>query len=173
MPDIEIRALDCDLTPSEIIEKATTLAEHVTEIATLEEQKKSSASSFKEQIESKKTLIVDISRQIRIRKEVRGVECEIRRDYLNGVVRVFRNDTAELVSTRRMSVDERQLALGDPAPSTKQAETLIGRVAKQAEERDEAQMADTPEEAEEVRNARIEAEAADEPPGSADEKLAF
>jgi hypothetical protein len=107
--------LTVDLDENEVALCAKELARITTQQAELEEEKKAVTSGYKEKLDR---CIMDarvLARKISTRKDLREVECAWRYDYQAMVAELYRLDTYELVESRRLTQDEVQMKLDDPA----------------------------------------------------------
>jgi predicted transcriptional regulator len=105
--------LKYELSPEEMQETASHLAEKTQELGELEDQKKSVMSSFKEKID---TCQSEINRAARLYKdgyEMRDIECMVECDYTAGEVRYVRTDSGEVARVKKMTVAERQKTIDD------------------------------------------------------------
>lgn len=97
------RYLPCPLTQDELIELGDKIDALISEIEDLEAAKKSSASAYKAQIDSKTEDLQKLSKQRRGRVIDREVEIEIEQDLARGDETVRRLDTGEVVTKRTLS----------------------------------------------------------------------
>lgn len=107
--------------------------------------------SLPEKIKNLRGSIHHMNESLKARQMEREVEIREEPNGFSGTISVYRVDTGELVTERPMDPDERQLRLGETA--------IPGRITNLADARTEEQVvAGTPEEAEELRAARLKAE---------------
>lgn len=106
-----VRSLPCRLTDDELLKKGSELATAVQDIATEEGRQLDIKASMKAklaEIEARRTqLAIAVSRK----EEHRDVEVDIWHDYQRAIVQDIRRDTGEVLTTRVMSEDERQIGL--------------------------------------------------------------
>jgi hypothetical protein len=106
-----VRSLPVRLTDEELLKKGSDLATAVQDIATEEGRQVDIKASMKAklaEIEARRTqLAIAVSRK----EEHRDVEVDIFHDYQRAVVQDIRRDTGEVLSTRVMSEEERQIGL--------------------------------------------------------------
>jgi hypothetical protein len=106
-------SLPCLLTDQEKIEKGLALSGLLSEINSLEVQKKAMADRFKKEIEGKSLEVSDISQIISDGFEQRMVECIEERDYEKMMIHIIRTDCGVIVRSRAMTLDERQEPMFD------------------------------------------------------------
>lgn len=101
--------LPCELANEQLLEKGTRQSELVDEIAKLETAKKSQASHYKGEIETRQSSVAQLSRQIREKREYKDVLCEWRYGWHDPDSKsLIRLDTAEVVRTVPIQDHERQ-----------------------------------------------------------------
>jgi hypothetical protein len=106
-----IRSLSCRLTDPELLKKGAELAATVQDLADEEKRQNDVKAQLKAKVtelEARRSgLAITVSRK----EEHRDVEVDIYHDYVRGIVEDIRRDTGEIVHTRPMSEDEKQLGL--------------------------------------------------------------
>lgn len=105
------RELPVQLTEMELRDIGRTTALQVGNLATVQAEKKSSASHFKAQEEEINNDIGRLAAMTRNGYEIREVECEVSMDYGDREVTVTRTDTGEVVQRRQMTREEVQTHL--------------------------------------------------------------
>lgn len=115
--------LDCSVLGEKSVELPVTLEDETLltrskelglQIAQIESTKadhKEQKAEMGRELREEETELARLARIVREGKEPRQVVCQERADYRAGQVYVVRTDTGELVRTRRMTGDERQLGL--------------------------------------------------------------
>lgn len=106
------RALRCPLTDEEHRAKGQELARLLVEQSSLKAEHKGRVALMKAEAEEVQGRVHDCREDVRLQSEVRSVEVEHVADFGRGVVECFRLDTGDLVSSRPLTPDERQLELG-------------------------------------------------------------
>ena len=87
---------------------AASLADLTLEVESLEEQKKTTATQFKNQIDKITAELKGAAQGIRSGYEMRYVDCEVTNNFAEKRVDFFRVDTGELIRTRDMRPEELQ-----------------------------------------------------------------
>jgi hypothetical protein len=105
------RALKVDLTEEEFRERSIHLARTLDKVEDLETEKKSVADRYKSRISELLSGLSSYRAAIRDGWEMRDVECDEMMDYENGIVKIVRTDTLEVVDERPITDAERQLYL--------------------------------------------------------------
>jgi hypothetical protein len=106
------RELKCTFTEKEIQEKAKALAYNCNLRDQAEEEKKSVTSDFKAKIDSYTATISSLSNNINNGWEYRSIDCEVQMDTpKEGVKRIVRKDTGEVVEELAMTPEEMQFEL--------------------------------------------------------------
>lgn len=147
--------LPCKMTDLEQAEAGQKLAEANRHLTAAEDEKREANRAFNDQIKSRKlhvnTLVVQVTSGV-IRKDV---EVDYREPPGGGPKVLYRLDTdpPEAVGTANIDPDERQLELGKDGPKKKDK-----RKAEKKAQTDEQRDAATPEEAEQLREARLRQE---------------
>lgn len=112
------RSLPCVLTDPEILHKALASAELGVEIERLDSERAETAKQFKQAIKDCGSRRRVLDRSIRDRTEMRPVEVQDVRDERRLAIDTIRLDTGEVIGSRAMRADERQVALpGVPPPA--------------------------------------------------------
>src|SRR5262249_29735219 len=102
------RDLPCRLSDSEIQAMGEQLADLELEYKRVDEERKTRAAEFRDQLESINNRIGILSREIQAREQVRQVECGIGRNERLGLIETVRWDTGEVIDRRAMTAEERQ-----------------------------------------------------------------
>jgi len=114
-----LRTLPVRLTREELLARADELSHKHGEQEEEERTQSDMKASMKSRMERLKLEITGIARVIREKAEDRMVECQERFDYEAKVVETFRLDTGEVVGSRGMTADERNLSLFPQATDVK------------------------------------------------------
>jgi hypothetical protein len=120
---METRHLPCALTRSEVEERADKLARLVKDRDAIDAERKQVARDYKTRMDDLSKEIGQLSEQVRSKREWRDVECTKERNEERGTVDFVRVDTGEVVESRALHPDERQVKLFDAqysAPHTPQ-----------------------------------------------------
>lgn len=104
----ETRELKCVLREDELKNYSMELARKQQDLAQADMDKKASAAAHKEKMERLASEINTVSRNVVNGYEFRSVECRWEYDWKEGVKRLYRLDTGELVDTKGISEYERQ-----------------------------------------------------------------
>lgn len=118
-----IEQVPCKLTAAEQLMKGQQVAQLMSEIGALEEEKKSEAKRIATDVEDKRGQMHALADEIRRGEEMRPVECFESPRYADSMVDLVRTDTGTVVRSRPMHPVERQTAidLGDlPPPAAAQ-----------------------------------------------------
>ncbi|HEY5234797.1 MAG TPA: hypothetical protein VIJ14_01355 [Rhabdochlamydiaceae bacterium] len=107
--------LECKLTEAELKASAKALAESLRKNAALESQLETFKSQIKAQITQEEGTISEHTNRLNSEKEFRLVDCEITFDYQKGIKTTIRKDTGEQIREEKITDEERQMHLGDPA----------------------------------------------------------
>ncbi len=102
------RTLLYKLTTSELKVVAEEMAAQVEALDVVEAEKKEANEQFKEKIDRHKRLIKEAAHKINTGQEQRLIDCQVEKEHIQNVVRVYRLDTNELVEERTMTQEERQ-----------------------------------------------------------------
>ncbi len=140
--------LPIELTEAERLLVLTDLSAKLTDLEALEAEK----SAIPERIKGLKAAINHLNHSIKTNTVERDVEIREEPNTFAGTVKIFRVDTGAWVKDRDMDPDERQLRLGDAAVPGGPVPDNVRDL------RAEEQTAETPEEAEELRQQRLAAE---------------
>lgn len=111
------RDLPCELTEDEKAEIAHDLAKNVAEYNEVEEEKKAVMQNYNERLKLLRTLQTKMAKEVETGLEDRPVVCEW--DYHSperGHMRLIRQDTFEVVETRRMSEYDEEAYLAEMQP---------------------------------------------------------
>ena len=131
---ITIRSLTCKLTADERSERAMRSAQLTQSRDQEDEARKASASAYKAAIDRLDIDRREAARAARDGHESRSVECSWSRDDARALMLLFRHDTEELIESRAMTTEERQMSLpriGEPlvtaAELLEATETMLGK----------------------------------------------
>jgi hypothetical protein len=105
------RMLKCKLTEEEWNERANLLAEEHQRGQRLDAEHKLVAKLHNQRMGVVKDNVERLSSALRLREEERMVQCEDRRDEDKLLIDTVRLDTGEVIGTRPMTAEERQVAL--------------------------------------------------------------
>lgn len=103
--------LVCNLTEDEVATRADAAARAQRELDDAQrdiDAAKKSAKTTIDTLDARRRLLLE---EVRTRQGFRPVECEESPDYLEGLMRVVRLDTAEIVRSRPLTAEERQVPL--------------------------------------------------------------
>jgi hypothetical protein len=106
---METQRLPCKLTQQQLDERRDKMAEQIERLATLEAAKKDAAAQAKAKIEALELELATIAYEVKTRSEIREVEVRREKDYQEGIEETIRQDTGEIVATRVMTPQERQV----------------------------------------------------------------
>ncbi len=107
--------LNCTLNDDEKQKYAMEMADHIVEVARLDEELSFLKKHYKEYADPLEDRIQELAARVSTGVEERNVETEIQYDYDAAKVRVMRTDTWEEISSRKMTKQEKQLPLTDEA----------------------------------------------------------
>jgi len=108
MQQVVKRQLLYKFTGLELKAIAQEMAAHVDSLEQVEAEKKEANDQFKERIDRFKRLIKEAAHKINTGQEQRLIDCQVEKDHVQNVVRVYRLDTNELVEERALTIEERQ-----------------------------------------------------------------
>jgi septation ring formation regulator EzrA len=117
---VETRYLPVKLTDEELLAKGNELARKLHEVTVEEEAQKQAKSAMKSRLEGLTNELHAIGSVVHTKTETRKVEVFARHDAERHVVETVRSDTGEVVETRLMTMEERNLKLF-PAPAPAEA----------------------------------------------------
>lgn len=106
--EVQHRELPVRLSAAEVAQRADDMAVKLAAIGELEERRKNVAAEFKEQIDTLRTEVGLLARQVRERSEQRDVECDLLLDFEAGTAELVRRDTGEVLGSRPLSPAEKQ-----------------------------------------------------------------
>lgn len=115
------------LSESELAARSAELARKVREAKEVEDEKKTSMSEFKAKAEGIDMKVRELAEIVDTKQEDRAVECIVNPDYAAGTMVTVRRDTGEVVQSRPMTQDERQIHLFGPRGVTETARDIIDR----------------------------------------------
>ena len=104
----ETQTLKCELTEEEIRVAGQDLARTLDELESLNDKLKEIKADFKAQIEAREAASKVQRNLVRNKYDYRGVTCTRTMNYKAGTVVVVRDDTDSIVTSRKMSPEERQ-----------------------------------------------------------------
>lgn len=102
-----------DFTEDDKKEIAQKMAMKTLESGELEQQKKSVMTGFKNKIEAADLVARECANHLKDGYEMRSIECEVIRDYDDGVIRYVRVDNGECVRTDDITHEERQMHIDE------------------------------------------------------------
>ena len=105
--------VEMPLTEKEIIAYADELTALDTSQKEIVLRHESEKGKYKEEVKSIGSKQERIMHLLKVKKEMKKVECVNNFDYFNGIVEVCRLDTGEVVTTRKMTAEEHQQNLFD------------------------------------------------------------
>lgn len=111
MEDKETRRLSVVLTEEEVRAKSLELTNQLLKLEEAKNDLKSVNKRMKEDIEKLEKGIGVLTRTVNTGKEDREVECVERRNEITMTIETYRCDTGEMVATRAMTPNERQLTM--------------------------------------------------------------
>lgn len=111
---MEYRTLSVELTDEEMNQKRDILVTRLDELDVVEQQRQAAAQGFKEQLKEIRGDIGTLAREVRTHKTTRVTACMWERDDARFSMMLVRQDTGEIVETRPMRDDERQLVFPTP-----------------------------------------------------------
>lgn len=103
--------LKCLLSDHEIRTMGQDLARSNAQKDEAEERKKAVDAQLKSEIESHATRSLSLARTINNGYQYKDVDCAMRFDYLTNTVTTVRTDTGEVIESRAMTTEERQVEL--------------------------------------------------------------
>lgn len=107
------RTLPVMLTRDELLERGEALALMRGKRNGIAYDQKASNADFKEKLEDADTEIDRLAGIVRSKSEPRPVDCTMRRDMQRFIIDTIRLDTGEVIETRTMTEQERQLKVFD------------------------------------------------------------
>lgn len=113
------RDLPVPLTDRERLEIGADIARSQQIAEQAERDKKAADENFKGTIESAYADVSSLTQLLRYGKKDRPVQCQIKRDYRLGQVRIIRMDTGETLEDRPMTKAERQMGMNFPDEKAK------------------------------------------------------
>lgn len=108
----EQRILKVELTEEELKDQAQIMAKAIAEVETAESEKKAVTSQFKARIDEQTAVARSAGKMLQNGYDYRSVECEIIMD--DNFRTVVRTDTGEIVESRPLNAEERQLRIEIP-----------------------------------------------------------
>lgn len=115
------------LSERELAARAAELAREVRKGKEVEDEKKTTMADFKARTEAIDMKVRELSEIVDTKQEDRSVECIVDPDYAAGTMVTVRRDTGEVVQSRPMTQDERQIHLFGPRGVTETARDIIDR----------------------------------------------
>lgn len=110
---MKLEKLPCSLTLDEVRRKGEELALARKKFVETADEAKNVAADFKAKLKELDKAIDELAEQVRSKREMRDVEVIERRDTVNAMVETVRCDTGEVVRSRAMTLNERQVHLFD------------------------------------------------------------
>ena len=104
-------SLKCELTESELLTKGASMADAQEQLANFENEAKTVAGQFKAKIDEQKARLASLASTVRSKAEYRAVKRRRNMFYDTGMVQEVRLDTMEIITTREMTENEKQLQL--------------------------------------------------------------
>jgi uncharacterized coiled-coil DUF342 family protein len=105
----------------EIRDLGEQMAQAVARLENLEDEFQEVKAGFKEKMAGAQKTIKACAAKIRQGFEMRLMECRMERDFAGNAVRLYRQDTGEMVEERAMTIEERQRSLGIAEPPSQAA----------------------------------------------------
>ena len=105
------QCLKCVLNDEELLTIGSQLADEQKKLESYENELTEVRSSFKSRTDASKSNINRYSNMITSKSEYRTVKCEKIFDYKDGTVKSVRIDTDEILETREMTDEEKQMSL--------------------------------------------------------------
>src|SRR5690606_14653048 len=102
------KILPCRLTDDEVIDRSDTLVQRLDALDKLKAEAAETAKRYKDQIAVVDDHCRKLRKAIEERSEDREVLCEERIDRARGVAQIYRLDTGEMVSERKLELDDLQ-----------------------------------------------------------------
>lgn len=106
------KELTCTLDDSELAKYGRELSGRLSDLASIELEKKEAADNFKSRMSKIDKAIGEIQRKLHDGSEERVIECEQVLSFDTATVTIIRKDTGEVVEERPMTDEERQMPLG-------------------------------------------------------------
>lgn len=100
-----------NLTKQDKLDAGARIAELDSVVDTLEREKKLSMSSFTAKISEAEAEMKNLSKQLRVGFEIRKAECDVVYDFHEDVVNYILPETGQIVHSRAITTEERQLNL--------------------------------------------------------------
>lgn len=110
-PYIVTETLAVKLKPSEIKERLEDVARMIGNREELEEEKRQSAADYRERLKTLDAEILKFSKEARERQVYQPVDCERRRNEEKRAIDTVRLDTDQVIRSRPMTDEERQIGL--------------------------------------------------------------
>ncbi|HYC44511.1 MAG TPA: hypothetical protein VED01_03405 [Burkholderiales bacterium] len=108
-----VETLPVKLTKKEVLSKSADLMTALDKRSALKDEKKATSAMFREEEKKIEAEIEELAASIKSGKEKRPVECFQRTRIADRMIDTIRCDTGDVVRSRPMTIDERQLALKD------------------------------------------------------------
>jgi hypothetical protein len=125
MADTVKRTVSVKLTEEEIMARADELVSVIAQHTALEAEAKETSKGFRKRLTALDADRDRLAKAIEQRAEEREVETTAEADYREGIVR-YRDDKGEVVGTRQLEPEERQLGLGEAAAALVDAANASG-----------------------------------------------
>ena len=111
------KALPVHLTEPEILQYGRDVARAVSDRERIKEEGKSIAKDYASKVAEQEAIIGKLSPRIHSGIETRDIECRQTKNWTRGTVQIIRTDTEEIVESRPMREDEKQVELAGVAGS--------------------------------------------------------
>jgi hypothetical protein len=108
---MDTRMLPVRLNEEELLTKASLLSTKVHELAIEEDDQKDAKAAMKKRLDDLNREITDVARIVREKVEPRPVEVHESKNYARRIVEIVRVDTGEVVDSRPMTEQERNVDL--------------------------------------------------------------
>jgi len=107
----QTNTLKCQFTEVELKELSQTMAQTVKNLTQRQAEKKKFVKELDGDIARDENEVQKLSVKITDGYEMRAVKCTMIKDFKTGFITVTRDDTSEVIKTREMDEDERQMKL--------------------------------------------------------------
>lgn len=105
------RKLPVDLSTMEVRERSLELSSKIAEARALEARRKAAASEFKASDQEIRARIDELAESVKSGRESRQVECRWSRNESLGRMELARMDTGEVIESRALTPEERQIKM--------------------------------------------------------------
>ena len=128
--EIVIRSLSVKLTDKELRERSIELAQVLDDVGAAEHEKKAATARFNEAIETLNSRSRTLGSAVKSGTEVRQVECRWIQNMAEIKMELRRDDTGEVVESRPMTKEERQVAMFPSPFAADKADRIRRRAGK-------------------------------------------